>query len=202
MHRALPARWLRTALSIGDRRISGSVPLFLCPRLSPSSTLPAAKFPAQPIRGARRCLHVDATATTAPNVVDPPRATVARRQLPSHCTGCGAFSQTTDPDVPGYYDTGRRAVKAYLAVRAPVAGQTSGEEDAIVQEALGRIEPERLKELGLDPELLVDGSVAVEQVKCMDYLAWLSRALLTRTSPCCRDTVTTMRPLPRSRPPP
>ena len=35
--------------------------------------------------------------------------------LPRFCPGCGAFTQSTIPDQPGYYGVNRKAVQAFLA---------------------------------------------------------------------------------------
>jgi hypothetical protein len=35
--------------------------------------------------------------------------------LPVCCPGCGAFSQTVEPDEPGYYNTSRKQTRKLLA---------------------------------------------------------------------------------------
>ena len=75
------------------------------------------------------------------------------------CSGCGAFTQTEDPDQLGYVDVSKRRVREWLH---PVARRTSvadgDEEDKIVNAALKSLDQSRLKELGLDPAALLEGS--------------------------------------------
>jgi bifunctional DNA-binding transcriptional regulator/antitoxin component of YhaV-PrlF toxin-antitoxin module len=84
------------------------------------------------------------------------------RRLPLQCTGCGAFTQTADPDQAGYYNLGRKAVREYLGLserRASKADVVS-EEDRVVQEALKNLPTEELEALGLSADTLLTSEEA------------------------------------------
>ncbi|RYO75249.1 hypothetical protein DL764_010535 [Monosporascus ibericus] len=68
------------------------------------------------------------------------------------CTGCGALSQFSFPDQPGFYDLNRKAIRKYLGVEQQ-HGSTR-EEDKIYEDALKNLDPEELKKQGVDVEAL------------------------------------------------
>ncbi|GAB7365307.1 hypothetical protein MBLNU230_g6388t1 [Neophaeotheca triangularis] len=57
------------------------------------------------------------------------------KQLPTTCPGCGALGQVVDPEVAGFYNPDRKAVKSYLR-----GSDTKAEEDSIFKEALARLD--------------------------------------------------------------
>ncbi|TQN73767.1 Genetic interactor of prohibitins 3 [Colletotrichum shisoi] len=163
MHRALSSRWLRSALSIGDRATLAEVPIYLCPSLGAASGIhsfaPAADARRGLPYGQRRCVHVEAiTASEAQQ--SPPPATeptqqLSTKKLPLQCSGCGALTQTTDVGQAGYYDLSRRAVKEFLApANGKDAEKELKEDDKVVEEALQNLSEEQLAQLGLDPRTL------------------------------------------------
>ncbi|GKT57060.1 DUF974 domain containing protein [Colletotrichum tofieldiae] len=162
MHRALSSRWLRSALSIGDRAALAEVPVYLCPSLSAASArhsfAPAAQAHRKLPYRQRRCVHVEAS--TTPEEPPPPPTTEPTQQLPTkklplQCSGCGALTQTTDAGQAGYYDLSRKAVREFLApANDKNAEKELREEDKVVDEALQNLGEEQLAQLGLDPKTL------------------------------------------------
>ncbi|OHW99870.1 DUF974 domain-containing protein [Colletotrichum incanum] len=163
MHRALSSRWLRSALSIGDRAALAEVPVYLCPSLSAASArhsfAPAAQAHQKLPYRQRRCVHVEAS-TTSEAPPPPPPATEPTQQLPTkklplQCSGCGALTQTTDAGQAGYYDLSRKAVREFLApANDKNTEKELREEDKVVDEALQNLGEEQLAQLGLDPKTL------------------------------------------------
>ncbi|KAK1986679.1 hypothetical protein LZ30DRAFT_581513 [Colletotrichum cereale] len=163
MHRALSSRWLRSALSIGDRAALGEVPVYLCPSFSAAS----ARHSFAPAAGAhrklpyrqRRCVHVEANTTTEAAAPPPPATEptlkLSTKKLPLQCSGCGALAQTTDAGQAGYYDLSRKAVREFLTSDSEKdAEKELREEDKVVDEALQNLGEEQLAQLGLDPKTL------------------------------------------------
>ena len=68
--------------------------------------------------------------------------------LPRSCPGCGAFTQNTSPDGPGFYSQNRRSVKTYLGQTLSPAERESRPEDAILNEALAAADPSLRAQLG------------------------------------------------------
>jgi hypothetical protein len=50
--------------------------------------------------------------------------------LPTCCPGCGAFSQTIEPDEPGYYSASRKQTRKLLASKKEAIEQSNAAEDA------------------------------------------------------------------------
>lgn len=50
--------------------------------------------------------------------------------LPICCPGCGAFSQTIEPNEPGYYSASRKQTRKLLASKKEAIEQTNRAEDA------------------------------------------------------------------------
>ncbi|KPM34447.1 hypothetical protein AK830_g12123 [Neonectria ditissima] len=169
MHRALTARWLNRALSIGEASSSSGVPLFLCPAVGVSARLSRTALAAPTSRPgiySRRLNHTEATTQSndspvpTPFPVDPVSQDAAqdaqpRRRLPMNCTGCGAFAQTSDPELLGYFDLESRRVRKWLHPRDPEPKLKENEEDEVVDGALKSLDPSMLQELGLDPSALL-----------------------------------------------
>ncbi|ODA81659.1 hypothetical protein RJ55_00161 [Drechmeria coniospora] len=84
------------------------------------------------------------------------------RKLPVTCTGCGAFTQTTDPEQLGYYDRESRRVRHWMKPKLPDRRDETVKEDEIVNEALKSLDPTLLEDLGLNPTALVAGEAVRE----------------------------------------
>lgn len=163
MHRALSARWINRALSIGEASASSSVPLFLCPAVGASSRFhrtPKATPLPTPIH-TRRLNHTEATIQDAPITTSENSSLgleIPKRRLPLNCTGCGAFTQTSDPQMLGYFDPESKRVKKWLNPKAFERQHTTSQEDGVVDDVLKTLDPGQLEALGLDPSLLVTGA--------------------------------------------
>ncbi|KAH6891106.1 hypothetical protein B0T10DRAFT_560373 [Thelonectria olida] len=174
MHRALSARWLNRALSIGEAPVSAGVPLFLCPAVGASvrwTRRPLAVPPPRTIAfSSRRLNHTEATTSDTiphtPSLEKPvddsveetvPENVQPQRRLPLNCSGCGAFTQTNDPHMLGYFDLQSKRVKKWLSPAAPETTRDASTEDGVVDEVLKSMDAGKLQELGLDPNLLMTG---------------------------------------------
>ncbi|KAI0831602.1 hypothetical protein F5Y06DRAFT_281403 [Hypoxylon sp. FL0890] len=169
MHRALSSRWLNTALNIAEHPRRVELPLFLCPSINlvshrqrlgtvaSSTGVPTSRWRVQ-----HRCLHVQAEAPTEtlPLPDNDPKKLFSIKRLPKQCSGCGAFSQTTSPNQPGYFDLSRKAVRNYLQ---PQGRDRSRREDKIYEDALKQFDHEELKKKGVDVEALLLGIVPPEK---------------------------------------
>ncbi|KAI0874959.1 hypothetical protein GGS24DRAFT_457457 [Hypoxylon argillaceum] len=159
MRRALSLTWLNRA------PIRQELPVFLCPSvLQPSSYIPRSTVPVLSQFGgapwtptSRRCLHMQADpSTTLTQVSDPPDSiSVPTRNLPRQCRGCGALSQTSHPNQPGYFDVSRKAVQKYLSPARP--SHRSRAEDKIYADALRQLDSNELEKQGVDVEALALG---------------------------------------------
>lgn len=193
MHRALTARLLNRALRIGEASASSSVPIFLCPAAGASthwSRMPLLAPSSQTSIYSRRLNHTEATtsdhaeATTGdapiqeilPSVepsIEPseesPSETL-KRKLPTTCSGCGAFTQTSDPQQLGYFDAESKRVKKWLRPVAFTSQRSTTEEDMVVDQVLQTMNERELKELGLDPSLLISGAEREGNVAPSEYI--------------------------------
>lgn len=170
MHRALTGRLLRQTLRVGEAVPSAGVPLYLCPavagltsRLSRISLGAAAKV------SQRRPNHTETI--TSNNESAPPLSKLSDsplkpvRRLPLTCSGCGAFTQTEDPEQLGYLDVSKKRVREWMNPSIRHQNILEGDEDKIVNETLGSLDQSRLKELGLDPAMLMEGGEPETEVK-------------------------------------
>ncbi|KAI1323512.1 hypothetical protein F5Y16DRAFT_344842 [Xylariaceae sp. FL0255] len=160
MHRALSSRWLNNALNITERSSRLQLPIFLCPALRTAPIRSATVSSSCVIwrsTPTTRCLHVQADASTS---IDPESDTAATtlalrpalRKLPHQCSGCGALSQTSTPNQPGYYDVKRNAVKRWLG--ADERRYQSRQEDKIFEDAMKNLDPAELGNQGVDIQAL------------------------------------------------
>ncbi|KAI5918769.1 hypothetical protein F4810DRAFT_703985 [Camillea tinctor] len=173
MHRALSSRWLNDALNIAEHPARLELPLFLCPlarstvlrpRLKPrSDAVPYRLQPRSPSWNAsRRSLHSQAALATtslsdtsgSPGSSEESRAVQLKlaRKLPRQCAGCGAFSQFEEPEMPGYYDLDRKAVRKFLGVEPMF--HRSRQEDKIYEDALKHFNHAELAKKGVDVKAL------------------------------------------------
>ncbi|KAI2611528.1 uncharacterized protein GGS25DRAFT_483084 [Hypoxylon fragiforme] len=77
------------------------------------------------------------------------------KKLPRQCRGCGALSQTTLPNQPGYFDLGRKAVRNFLNPSIPSRDRRSQLEESVVENALKHLDREELAKKGVDVEALM-----------------------------------------------
>ncbi|KAI1753654.1 hypothetical protein F4782DRAFT_495250 [Xylaria castorea] len=162
MHRALTSRWLNNALHLAERPARLEPPVFLCPsiRITSSYAPRSSVQVSSRLRGApwrttsRRCLHMqaDASTTSTPASNPPAVLSIPQKTLPRQCRGCGALSQTSHPNQPGYFDLSRKAVQKYLGTDSP--SNRSRAEDKIYEDVLRQLDPKRLEEQGVDVRAL------------------------------------------------
>lgn len=154
MHRASTGRWLNRALRIGNAP-SSTIPIFLCPAIARCGPAPIRHGAIQ----SRRFLQSNVSSETTPLPVLSSISTTATeeaprpdRRLPLTCTGCGAFSQTEDPNYFGYYDLGTKRVKTWVRPKRLASRIVdTAEEDRVVQDSFGAVDTDKLQELGIDP---------------------------------------------------
>jgi hypothetical protein len=131
----------------------------------------AAKTTAQGFIVANTDTNTEATTTPKPIVsgvdanTDPitePPETSSRevRRLPMMCSGCGAFSQTSDPEQFGYYSTKSRRINQWMHPRKKEASPEDLEEDQVVGDALKSLDPRQLEALGIDPKTMISEELA------------------------------------------
>ncbi|KAI0412078.1 hypothetical protein F5X98DRAFT_355762 [Xylaria grammica] len=162
MHRAPATRWLSSALNLSEKPAKLELPVFLCPSVRTassyfprSSTRVLSRQQLAPWLVSRRCLHVqaDSSITVSPaSSPPPPIQSIPTKSLPRQCRGCGALSQTSHPNQPGYFDLSRNAVKKYLGADGPSSRSRS--EDQIFEDALRRLDPKELEKQGVDMQAL------------------------------------------------
>lgn len=160
---------------MGDRALLAELPGYLCPALGLSATR-SHHSPGQvplifPSRQ-RRCLHVESTGVDPDPRLEPsPDEALAAKKLPLQCHGCGAFTQTSQPDQAGFYDLNRKAVRKFLGLgeqseNSEKVLEEKDQEDFVVDQALQTLGPEKLEELGIDPNTLHYGEEAESHMTC------------------------------------
>ncbi|KAI0112265.1 hypothetical protein GGR51DRAFT_508666 [Nemania sp. FL0031] len=159
MRRAITSRWLLKARTRLD------IPVFLCPLIGTTSSsaprsgaLVSSRVQSAPWGTTpRRCLHMQADVPTAVTPLSEPPAVLSAptKTLPRQCRGCGALSQTSQPNQPGYFDLSRKAVQKYLGADEPSNHRSrSRSEDQIYEDALKQLDSKKLEEQGVDMEAL------------------------------------------------
>lgn len=89
-----------------------SIPTFLCP--IPLRLLLARRGRISKSRLQLRSLQLS-TSGTPPKTLPLPSRLLT---LPRTCPGCGAFTQTTNPNIAGFYSLKRKSVNAFVAQQA------------------------------------------------------------------------------------
>lgn len=157
MHRALSARWLNRALNIGEASAPKSVPLFLCPAVGYGTRLtrtPLATGAPRYALCARRLNHTEAQETTANKAPEPVPAVPSigddapQRKLPLMCSGCGAFTQTSDPTLLGHFDANSKRIRRWTHPSSFEREHTETEADQLVDNVLKSLDRQKLDELG------------------------------------------------------
>lgn len=154
MHRAASTRWLNRALRIGEAPPLAGVPVYLCPSLGGHALRHRLEV--------RRTAHGWANrARAAPSrhAHTPPTEAPAElpRKIPMMCTGCGAFSQASEPGQLGYFDTERRRIRDWLSPPTREKKESSSNQDKLVNDALQSLESGKLEALGLSPSAMGAG---------------------------------------------
>ncbi|KAI1349422.1 hypothetical protein F5Y01DRAFT_289571 [Xylaria sp. FL0043] len=170
MHRAPASRWLNNALNLSERPTKLELPIYLCPSVRALSYYPLrpgaqalSRLRCAPwTLSRRRRLHMqaDSSSAVAPSLGSSAATAAARsaplRTLPRQCTGCGALTQTADPNQPGYFNLRRNAVRRYLGIDGP-SGYSPRREDQIYADALRQLDAEELEKQGVDVRALALG---------------------------------------------
>lgn len=148
-NRLLPfAEVNRPSLGAGGPRIS--LATYTRHRWATAQTCPLHARPSL-----RRFQHTESGETSKAGI---PTGRPILRRLPLQCTGCGAFTQTTDAAQAGFFNLERRAVQEYLGFiepKTPTVDEAVEEEDRVVEEALSNLPQEQLEALGLTKDALI-----------------------------------------------
>ncbi|OCK75368.1 hypothetical protein K432DRAFT_362232 [Lepidopterella palustris CBS 459.81] len=142
-----------------------SIPIFLCPNLlrglTSTAILPQKRCNSRKkfsTLGHRRTPPVAVTTTSSPPLdhanAAPPQK---KRALPVCCPGCGAPTQTVEPNEAGFYTAHRGPVKSYLdydGSNRPNSKVGKADEDDIFNKAIQQADPKVLASLGLDKKAL------------------------------------------------
>lgn len=158
-----------TRLLIRDSHgLQASIPTFLCPALLRPPVGPAARRagaapPPKKFSTVGRARNQAAASIPSPDLPEtqispsaPSAVPAIRRSLPRACPGCGAPAQIHDAGEAGYYDIGRKRVKEYLEFD-PDSQDAAQKEDDVYTKTLKQADPELLKSIGLDREVLDAG---------------------------------------------
>ena len=128
---------------------SWPIPVFLCPLLASSASLvqspPNRQAPST--RPRTRRLHIEAARGPEKQ---PFQTSPGPHALPWSCPGCGALTQTVDPNEAGFYTITRKSVKAFISNHI---GSDSTEKPGEVEtytSAVRNLDGPLLKELGLE----------------------------------------------------
>ncbi|KAL1881100.1 hypothetical protein VTK73DRAFT_4777 [Phialemonium thermophilum] len=162
--RSTCSRWLQRAFQMSTGPSRSELPVYLCPRLLENFLVPGSPFQRSFQRryvshlGGQETpgTHTAITATSVPPSLMSPAHTESpsERPLPQQCHGCGALTQTSLPDQPGYYNLSRKAVQSYLGLLKREARPRK--HDDIVQEALGRLNLDGMGDMGVELKSLMD----------------------------------------------
>ncbi|KAK3683593.1 hypothetical protein B0T22DRAFT_468314 [Podospora appendiculata] len=162
--RTLSSRWLGRVFGLDRSTVaSAPPPLYLCPALRPGSLATVNRRHGRPTQiQPRRTLHLQAAAST--ENTEPPRIDTTKNitrhaagTLPTQCHGCGAFSQTTVPNMPGHFDLSRKAVRLHLGLVEEEESRPR-KHDEIVQQALSGVDLDQMARLGINLKSLVTES--------------------------------------------
>ena len=120
------------------------IPLFLCP-LHASYTGVSYGLGRQRLKHRSHQFHADATATASYGF--PTSSQLLH--LPRSCPGCGAFTQTVNPEQPGFYGTNRKSVKAFIGRNGQHRGNGYNGESEVFNRVLGAADANLLSQMGL-----------------------------------------------------
>lgn len=132
--------------------ISSSIPIFLCPvlRKSLSISLIARK---RNVRSSSKTQKRGYQLESAKSLTRDPPVSSDLLALPRSCPGCGAFTQSVNPEGAGFYSSTRRSVKAFVTQH----GRGQLEEAETFEKVMGHANRDLLQKLGLNEPLVVSG---------------------------------------------
>ena len=90
--------------------------------------------------------------------------------LPWTCPGCGAYTQTLNPDDAGFYSTTRKPVKAFSKARQATVRSKSIEEAQTFDKVIADVNPSMLQSLGLDDASGHDGGYTILPATHSSYI--------------------------------
>ncbi|KAJ4150853.1 hypothetical protein LMH87_011583 [Akanthomyces muscarius] len=154
MRRALSSRWLTRAFHTSEALPPTGLPLFLCPAVGLARQVRFAPVRTPRNINQRRLIHEDtAILKEGQNTVDD--ISEEKRQLPFTCSGCGAFTQTTDSHQLGYYDVAAKRVRTWLDPPKVELQEKDIQENGVINNVLKSIDSDQLTALGFDASTLV-----------------------------------------------
>lgn len=139
---------------------STSIPIFLCPRLLLS---PNWRYKIRSSWISLRKQQYGSAAAVTDSIIQSPQASTALLDLPLQCPGCGAYAQTANPDLAGFYTTSQKSVKEFLAHRKKHGSVIGTTEDDVFGQVVGNASQERLADLGMQEHIPVARASKLER---------------------------------------
>lgn len=155
MRRVLSYGWLTRALRTTEALPAAGLPLFLCPSAGLSRYHQVAPVLVPRNIHQRRSVHSETAIPREENHATQQTIEDQQRKLPFTCSGCGAFTQTTDSQQLGYYDIAAKRVRTWLNPPKPELQQKDVQENEVVQNVLKSMDSDQLTALGFDANTLV-----------------------------------------------
>ncbi len=156
MRRALSSRWLTRAFQTSEALPPTGLPLFLCPAVG----LLSRQLRVAPVRtphsiNQRRSVHADVPTLKEEKQAVEVDAAEEQLKLPFTCSGCGAFTQTTDSQQLGYYDVTAKRVRTWLDPPKHELQEKDVVENEVINNVLKSMDSDQLTALGFDASTLV-----------------------------------------------
>lgn len=164
MRRALSTSRLRPSANPDRLLLGARLPYQFATNTRHCRAAPLTTQPCRPLAGLspRRLQHTqrEEPPTEAEIAPDAP----ILRRLPLQCTGCGAFTQTTEPEQAGYFRLQRKAIQEYLGLAEPKPSKAEEVEegDRVVEEVIRNLPPEELEALGLTKDAFITSKDVIE----------------------------------------
>ena len=154
--------------------LSSLIPTYLCPVLRKSLpiSLVARKRNVRSSSKTQKRRYQLGSANSP--TLDPP-VSPHLLALPRSCPGCGAFTQSVNPEGAGFYSSTRRSVKAFVTQHA--RGQL-GEAETF-KEVLGHANRDILQKLGLNEPLEVSGGELCESPLYIGFMTDIKKGSKT-----------------------
>ena len=144
-----------------------TIPGFLCPFVESAkapTALSRSRLASWPWTSQRRCLHVEDGSPIKEDVV-PPLAVV--QKLPLNCPGCGAYTQTLNPQEAGFYPPTQKRLRNFLASQQNSDARVRQEEEAAVySRTINGANASLLESLGLDSDSLAENGSNIHLWAC------------------------------------
>ncbi|XWW98613.1 hypothetical protein V2A60_006613 [Cordyceps javanica] len=160
MRTVLSSRWLNRALRTTEALSAAGLPIFLCPTVGFTKQLQFAPVPIPHNINQRRLVHSETSTLKNGNCLVE-AGVEDQRKLPFTCSGCGAFTQTTDSQQLGYYDITTKRVRTWLNPPKHQLQQKDIQENEIINNVLKSMDGDQLTALGFDASTLVVEESAV-----------------------------------------